>query len=220
MAELRRGDIVVDYQKSTVGETLKLYEALAFRFPVAMVQALDTMADLSAMELQMWWRTISLPAGGFLGAIWPQRATAAELESVSIEVEQIRAELRSDSARRGETEAAAAARFDHLQDQMRALSNEISTVRAELKSALARKHEGAEIEQLRGELNALRQQVREALNERESAPAASASALADLQTELRALRDKMESATPAAQEHEQGKGGRPAGEQNRKRPRR
>ncbi|GEM_PF-6250826 len=210
--------MAVDYQKSSVGETLKLCEAFAFRFPLAMARAVDAIAEFSAMELQIWWRALSLPAGGLLAAMWPHWTGGVDLESVSMEVEQIRSELRADTARRNEFDAAAAARFDHLQDQLTSLRGEISTIRGELKNALAKTQQGEEIEQLRGEINALRQQLREALNEREGAPAA---ALADLQTELRALRDRMEAEPQAASEPEQGKSGRPTGgEHNRKRPRR
>jgi septal ring factor EnvC (AmiA/AmiB activator) len=200
----------VDYQKSTVGETVKLCEALAFRFPIAMARVADAMAEFSAMELQVWWRALSVPAGGLLGAMWPQWMSGADLESVSMEVEQIRAELRSDTARRNESDAAATARFDHLQDQLTALRGQISTLRGELKNALAKTQQGGEIDQLRSELNALREQLHDAVNETQSAPAPTA--LAELQTELRALRDKMESEPPAGPEPEQGK--------NRKRPRR
>jgi hypothetical protein len=204
----------VDYQKGTVGETLKLCEALAFRLPVAMVRALDSMAEISALEMQLWWRAMSLPAGALTSVMWPQRATGADFESIGIEVEQIRAELRSDTAKRLESDAAAAARFEHLQDQLASLRKEASTLREEFKTALAKKSGEAEIDLLRTEVNVLRQQVSDAINEKEMAPAA----LADLQTELRALRDRME---PQPSEPEpEGKGGRHSGGEARKRPRR
>jgi len=206
----------VDYQKSTVGETFKLCEALTLGLPLAMVRALDTMVELTAVELRMWWRALSLP-GGLMAAMWPHTG-AGEIDSLAMELEQIRAELRSDTARRGEAQAAAAARFDHLQDQVTALRNEAANLRAELTAALETRRQNAEIESLRAELEVLRQQVRDALREREMAPAA----LADLQTELRALRDKMESQPrPETEaEPEQNKGNRPGGGEGRKRPRR
>jgi DNA repair exonuclease SbcCD ATPase subunit len=204
----------VDYQNSTVGETLKVFEALAFGLPLAMVRTLDAMAELTAIEMRMWWRALSLP-GGLVAAMWPH-AGAAEIDSLAMELEQIRAELRSDSARRGESQAAAAARFDHLQDQLTALRNEASALRAELQTALDARPENAEIDLLRTELQVLRQQVRDALNEREIGPAA----LADLQTELRALRDRMESQPRSKAEPEQEPKSARAGGEARKRPRR
>ncbi len=208
----------MDYQNSSVEEMLKWCEALAFRFPAAMTQALDTLADFSVREMELWWRLLYAPAGQFLGALWPQLASTAELDALAAEIDQVRALLRADSADRNTSDAAAAARFDHLRDQVAALREELratasehnaslaaviaerdrvrtelQTLRDELRAIAASRDASAEIERLRAALDNLRHELGTALNEKETSAAAGALALKDLQAELRALRDRIDS---------------------------
>jgi DNA repair exonuclease SbcCD ATPase subunit len=202
----------VDFQNSAE-EMLKWYEAMAFRLPHVMTQAFDKIVDFSAQQMELWWRSFYAPGSHFLSAMWPQGSGAAEFESLAGEIEEIRAQLRSDSAERSLSEAAVAARFDHLRGELAAL-------RDELDAALAKKANGEEIEQLRAELSTLREQLGKALGEREAARAESAAALSDLQTELRALRDKMESRSTSAQPTPSAGAPPASAESVRKRPRR
>ena len=203
----------MDYQNSTMEQTGKLCEALAFGFPLALAKAFDIMADFSAGQLELWRRAFHAPAVGLLNVMWPQGASSAEVESLAMEIEQIRAESRSATSERDEFEGAVAARFDHLRD-------EIAALREELKGALAKK-DNAGIEHLQAEVGTLRDELRNALagSKREApAPGARAHGLADLQTELRDLRDRMGS-EPATEESRPARSERPANDPSRKRTR-
>jgi hypothetical protein len=188
---------------------LKWQESMAFCLPLTMMQAYDRVAEFSVRQTELWYRAVYAPATQLFGAMWPSRAAVAEMDSAT-EIDEIRAQLRADAAERSASQAAAAARFDHLRD-------EISTLRDELNVALGQKGEAAEIQQLHADLNALREQVRKALVEREVALAESAATLSDLQSELRALRDRMDSRPAPAQETPAAG---PGNETSRKRPRR
>ncbi len=211
-------EISLDFQNSTVEEMFKWCEVLAFRFPAAITQAFDTLADFSVREMEQWWRMLYAPAGQFLGALWPQLASTAELDALAAEIEQVRAQLRTDSADRATSNGAATARFDHLRDEVAALREELraaasehnaslaavfaerdrvraelQTLRDEARAAAASHDAGAEIERLRAELEGLRHEMSTALMEKETSAAAGAAALKDLQSELRALRDRIDS---------------------------
>lgn len=208
----------MDFQNSTVEEMFKWCEVLAFRFPAAMTQAFDTLADFSVREMELWWRMLYAPTGQFLGALWPQLASTAELDALAAEIEQVRAQLRTDSADRATSNGAATARFDHLRDEVAALREELraaasehnaslaavfaerdrvraelQTLRDELRAAAASHDASAEIERLRAELDSLRHELTTALTDKETSAAAGAAALKDLQSELRALRDRIDS---------------------------
>jgi hypothetical protein len=210
-------EISLDFQNTTVEEMFKWCEVLAFRFPAAMTQAFDTLADFSVREMELWWRMFYAPAGQFLGALWPQLASTAELDTLAAEIEQVRAQLRTDSADRATSNGAATARFDHLRDEVAALREELRAVasehnaslaavfaerdrvRAELQTlrddlrATAASHDaGAEIERLRAELESLRHELTIVLTERETSAATGAATLKDFQAELRALRDRID----------------------------
>ncbi len=201
----------MDHQNGTAAQTLKMCEALAFRFPLAMMRAFGTIADISAAEMQLWWRAASLPAGALLAALGRQRPGAAEVDALTMEIEQIRAELRAAAVQRRESEDALSARFDRLRD-------EIAALRKEFNAVLAQKSDRAEIDRLQAELSTLRQELRNALAEREAAHAAT---LAGLEVELRALRDRMDSPPGAEPESTPAKSGRqPNDESPRRRPRR
>ena len=211
----------MDYQDSTVGEMFKLCEAMAFTFPLAIARAFDTVADFSAAELELWWRGFFAPVSLIAGMMWPQRPSSAEIESLALEVEQIRSQLRSDTAEQREAEAAAGARFDHFHDQLAELRDQIAAWREELKALAAAKSGIEEIRRLQTELDSLRQQIRHAVAQRETAPLASAAALAEVQKELRALRDRMDSQPTPAPESGPVKSSRVSnGDPARKRPRR
>ena len=204
----------MDYPNPTMEQTSKLCEALAFRLPLAMAQTFEMMFDFSAGQLQLWRRAFQAPTDRLLNVMWPQGASAAEVESLAMDIEQIRTELRSAASERSEFEGAVAARFDRLRD-------EIAALRQELKGALTEKVDNAEIEHLHAEVGTLREELRNALAEREAAPAASAHAIADLQTELRALRDRMSSEPSSTEGTRPASSGRPTNEDpSRKRTRR
>jgi hypothetical protein len=204
-AEIVREALELDYQNPTMEQTLKLCEALAFGLPLAMAQAFEMMFDFSAGQFQLWRRAFQAPADRLLNVMWPQGASAAEVESLAMDLEQIRAELRSAASERGEFEGAMAARFDRVRD-------EIAALREELKGALTEKIDRAEIEHLHAEVGTVREELRNALAQREAAaPAASAHAITDLQTELRALRDRMGSGLSTEQTRSAGSS-RPADE--------
>lgn len=233
--------ISLDFQNSTVEEMFKWCEVLAFRFPAAMTQALDTLADFSVREMELWWRMFYAPAGQFFGALWPQLASSAELDALAAEIDQVRVQLRADSADRATSNGAATARFDHLRDEVVALREELraaasehnaslaavfaerdrvraelQTLRDELRSAAASHDPSAQIKRLRAELDSLRHELSSALTEKETSAAAGAAALKDLQLELRALRDRIDSPPPSPPA-----GSRPAiADPARKRPKR
>jgi hypothetical protein len=233
--------VSLDYQNGTVEEMLKWCEALAFRFPAAMTQAFDTLADFSVREMELWWRVFYAPAGQLLGALWPQLASSAELDALAGEIDQVRAQLRVDSADRDTYNAAAAARFDHLRDEFAALREELraaasehnaslaaviaerdrvraelQTLRDELRAAAARHDFSAEIDRLRTDLDGLHHELTAAMTEKETSSAAGAAALKALQTELRALRDRIDRPPPSPP----AATGTAANEPVRKRPKR
>ena len=192
----------MDYQNRSVEDMFAWYEALAFRFPVAMNGTFDTLASFSMRETETWLRMFCESSGQFLRGLWPQSVTAGDIEALAAEIEQVRVQLRNEAAEHKASVSAAAARFDHLRDELAAQGDRASaglrSVRDELARATAaapKANEGLapEVERLRAEIHSLREEMHRALKEKEAAAASAAAALKDLRSELRAVRDRIDS---------------------------
>ena len=203
----------MDYEKNSAAEFSKWCEAVALKLPFVAIDAFGMLADFSLRQTQLWWRAIS-DSTAFSGTIWPQWASAAEADYLAAEIKTIQTEMHLDFKKRQESEGAVAARLDHLHD-------EVGALRQDLNTALMNREYAVHIERLNTELATLRGQMRDALTKKQDTSTVSATALAELQTELQTLRERMVSPPVPAQVSGPAKTERPTDEErSRKRPRR
>jgi hypothetical protein len=195
----------LDYQNRSVEEIFAWCEAMAFGLPAAMTGTFDTVASFTIRETEAWLRLIYDSGGQLIRGSWPQFVMAGDIETLAAEIEQIRVQLRSEASEHKASFSAAAARFDHLRDEIAAerdrTDTEFQTMRDEVTRAAAvgtdaNERVGMEVERLRGEMRSLREEIYRVLKERDAATAAAATALKELRSELRALRDRID--TPPA----------------------
>jgi len=192
----------LDYQNRSVEDVLAWYEALAFKLPAAMTGTFDTLVSFSMREMETWLRMFCESSGQLLRGLWPQFVTAGDIEALAAEIEQVRVQLRNEAAEHNASVSAAAARFDHLRDELAAQRDRakagLRSVRDELARATAAapsadERLAAEVERLRAEIEGVREETHRALKEKETAAATAAAALKDLRLELRAVRDRIDS---------------------------
>lgn len=194
--------IDLDNQNLTVEDMFAWYEALALRFPAAIIGTFNTLASFSMRETETWLRMFRDSSGQFLRGLWPQFVTVADIEALAAEIEQVRVQLRNEATEHHASVSAGAARFDHLRDELSAQSDransEFRSVREELARAPATARAAndklaPEVERLRTEIQSLREEMYRVMKEKEASAATTAAALKDLRSELRAVRDRIDS---------------------------
>ena len=111
---------------------------LAFKLPAAMNGTFDTLVSFSMRETETWLRMFCESSGQLLRGLWPQFVTAGEIESLAAEIEQVRVQLRNQAAEHNASVSAAAARFDHLRDELAAQRDRANAGLRSVRDELAR----------------------------------------------------------------------------------